>query len=355
MKRVAVVTCYKQPDYIRAVTLRRALAGLAGVQVIVIKNRHAGVLRYPETLWRTWRQARLAPADAYLLTFRGYELLPWLLRVARGRPVIFDEFINPLEWLAEHGYLALRSLPARLLGRWYARLLRRCRLVLTDTPEHAEFSAELLGLDRGHLLDLPVAADEVLFTPGWTPPPADQPFTVFYYGNMLPLHGLDYVAEAAEALAGRAEIRFLIVGGGAAARARLEAARALGARIRYLPWVDFEEIPALCRSAGLCLGGPFGDTLQARMVVTGKTYQFLAAGAPVVVGSTQATSVLRDRENCLSVPLADAPALAEAIAWAADHRAELAQIAAKGSATYREHFSVAALGDALRARIAGLL
>lgn len=352
-RRIAVITCYKQPDYVRAVTLRRALEGVPGVQVVVVKNRRTGVLRYPEVAWRTWRMAREAPADAYLLTFRGYELLPWLLRVAGARPVLFDEFINPLEWLAEHRFLRLTGRPARILGRAYASLLRRCALVLTDTPQHADFSAGLLRLPRGHFQELPVATDEELFTPGWRPP-REPPFTVFYYGNMLPLHGIDYVAEAAEKLAGRAEIEFLIVGGGAGARARLLRARALGARIRYRPWVAFEDIPGLARAAGLCLGGPFGDTMQARMVVTGKTYQFLAAGAPVVVGTTEASGLLRDRHNCLAVPLADAAALTDAIAWAADHPAELAEIAANGSATYKEHFSVAAVTEALRDRLADL-
>ena len=46
MKKVCVITCYKQPDYVRAVTLRAAVVANPGAKLLVVKNSHKGALRY---------------------------------------------------------------------------------------------------------------------------------------------------------------------------------------------------------------------------------------------------------------------------------------------------------------------
>jgi hypothetical protein len=93
--KIAVVTCYHDPDYVRARSLRAAVAAQPGVKSIVIKNKSKGFLRYPQVLWRMlvvkWRQK---PA-AFLITFRGQEILPLVLLIAGRTPVWFDEFIVP--------------------------------------------------------------------------------------------------------------------------------------------------------------------------------------------------------------------------------------------------------------------
>ena len=50
---------------------------------------------------KTWRARRQQKPDVYLLTFRGYEMLPfYALLIAGSQPVVFDEWINPLEVVA---------------------------------------------------------------------------------------------------------------------------------------------------------------------------------------------------------------------------------------------------------------
>jgi glycosyltransferase involved in cell wall biosynthesis len=94
-------------------------------------------------------------------------------------------------------------------------------------------------------------------------------------------------------------------------------------------------------AAGLTLGGPFGKTLQSQFVVTGKTAQFMACAAPVLVGQNSVSGVFIDKQNCLLVPPASARAIAEAVAWAAAHPAELRRIGTAGPKTYEQHFSQA--------------
>jgi len=357
--KVAIVTCYKQPDYGRAVALRAGLVAIPNVQTIVIKNRHRGLLRYLEVILRTlavrWRQH----PDVYLLTFRGYEMLPAILLIALGKPVILDELINPLEVVSEHRQLYHGGIKSKLMAMWslfgglYTVLLRRCRLVIADTTVHAQYSSRLSKVSLDKYRVIPVGADESIFKSGSHPViqsssrPVEQSgstdnFMVLYYGSMVPLHGLKFVLAAAEQLKDQPRINFLLVGGGKKASLQIADSKAKGAHIEYRDWIDADKLPTVIARAGLCLGGPFGDTLQSQLVTTGKTYQFLASAAPVLLGETQETQtsqLFKDKRNCLMVLQGDAQVIAEAIQWAAAHPKELAKIGLAGYELYQKHFS----------------
>lgn len=351
MPRVAVVTCYRHPDYIRAITLRNAVADL-GHEPVVIKNRSRGARRYLEVAGDLWRLRRDRP-DAYIVTFRAFEILPIVLALAGRRPVVYDEFINPVEWFVEeHHRLRPGSLPARALRGAFRAMMRRCAVVLADTDSHAEHAAELMELPRALWRVVPVGTDEETFAP--EPRRPASPFRVLYYGSMLPLHGLDVLLEAAVQLGDRADIAFDIVGGDDDDRMRVEAAIARGARVDYRSWVPYEELPALFATCGLAVGGPLGDTVQSRYVITGKTYQFLASGVPTLVGANLESGVFTDREDALVVPQGDAAAVAAACAWAAEHPQELSELGRRGRELYERRWSRPQIARALGAALAGI-
>lgn len=338
--KIAVITCYKQNDYVRARSLRTAFSAVDGVDTVIIRNRHTNWLRLGEVPIRLlWARLRDKP-DAYVITFRGYEMLLFMVLTWTRQPVIFDELVNFTEWMVEHKRLTPDTLPYRLFRRWYGWLAGHCRFILADTEAHARYSAHLNRLDQHRYRVIPVSTDESVFQSqelGVT----KKPFTVFYYGNMLPLHGLKHVLEAAEALKDNADIQFRIVGGKRRGRTpRLcEEAVAKGAHVSYEAWLPFEDLPKAASAASLTLGGPFGNTLQSQYVITGKTAQFLALGVPVLIGQNQVTHRFEDKVNCLMVPQADDRALSAAISWAHGHPKELKEIGRKGHELYQKYFS----------------
>src|SRR5262249_27005003 len=106
--------------------------------------------------------------------------------------------------------------------------------------------------------------------------------------------------------------------------------------------------------AGLSIGGPLGNTPQARRVVTGKTYQCLAMAKAVVVGDTEAATEFEDRANCLLVRQGSPEALAEAIAWAAEHRDETRAIGLRGGESFERSFTVGRLAAHVEAALVRL-
>jgi glycosyltransferase involved in cell wall biosynthesis len=343
------VTCYKHPDYVRALALRAALtAGSDFDDVVTVKNSSTGALRYAQVTWALLRQRFRSRPDAYLVTFRGYEILPIVLLIAGRRPVVYDEFINPVEWFVEeHRKFAPGSLPAKALRGVMRSFMKRTRRILADTPSHLVHSAQLMDLEQSRYRTVVVGTDEQTFR-SIPPRTATGEFVVLYYGSMLPLHGLDFVLDAAVALRDSPVITFRFIGGDETDRCKVEAAAAAGASVRYQNWVDYAELPGVFAECDLFLGGPFGATVQSRYVITGKTYQFLAAGLPVMIGANEESEVFTHRTDALIVDQGDAAAIARETEWAAANREQLNEIGERGRALYDDHFSSAVVQRQLK-------
>jgi|GEM_PF-255022 len=371
--KLCVITCYNQPDYVRAVTLRAAAGRIDDVDVIIVKNRRTGLMRYLEVFAATLVARLKHKPDVYLLTFRGYEMLLPVRLLSLGKPVLYDEFINPIEWVVKEQrqveakqtsmawYRLLVALVSKVIvsivaswpfRKFYQLLLRSVDVVLADTASHADISAELTETPREKIVDIPVGVDEDMFHDEAPEEIENEIFTVFYYGNMLPLHGLEYVIEAAVKMNHEA-VRFVLVGGNAKVAHDVALAVGNGANIDYRAWVDFDKLPALMRQADLCLAGPFGGTFQAEYVITGKAYQYLAMGRPTVIGMNHESDIFTHQKNALIVRQANADPLVEAIRWGMNHRSELRAIGTSGRKIYEKRYATQHLVEKLGKVLAG--
>jgi glycosyltransferase involved in cell wall biosynthesis len=359
--KIAVITCYHDPDYVRARTIRAALRKVSGVSVIEVKNTSKGPLRYYQVLKQLWQVKKQQKPDAYVLTFRGQEILPFVQLIIGKKPLIFDEFIVPIAYANGESHkktLKIRVFYflARVSEPLYRSWLHRCKVVLADTKSHAELSARTSNMNLSTYVALPVGTDEKVFKPSTQKSAALDKFQVFYYSTgMQPLHGIKYVLEAAELLKDDASIEFLIVGGKKHLKDAVAEAAKRGAHVRYESWIPFNDLLTTMYESGLNLGGPFGGTNQAQHVITGKTYQMLAAAVPTLVGDSEATQeFFKDKQNALVVPQADPAAIKKAILWAQEHPLDLKQIGLSGRKLYEKEFSTTALAKIWQSIVSGL-
>ena len=207
-------------------------------------------------------------------------------------------------------------------------------LVVADTDAHGRFFRERFELQPENVAHCYVGAEDRLFTPGLREP---GEFSVLFVGKLIPLHGLDTILSAAALCP---EARFRIVGSG-----QLE--RMLERRpsnVRWDPWVAYEDLPALYRSAG-CTLGIFGTSDKAARVIPNKAFQALATATPLITANTPASRELLDNgRDALLVPPGDPDALADAIRRLAASQELGDAIGAGGRATYEAHASEAVLG-----------
>jgi glycosyltransferase involved in cell wall biosynthesis len=354
--KLCYVLAYRDPHYIRTLSLLDALALLPNVELYIAINRSRGCWRYIETLWQVLSIKQRYRPDCYLLGFRGHELF-WPLRWLIGRkPLIFDSLMSPHAALSEDRKFGC-------LGRiisypWYfveKALLRRADSVLTDTQLHVEFLANRFQLCRSSIYAVPIGAvDRSLHSRDLQL--VNQPFKVLFYGSFLPLHGMIVILRAA-ALLRDLPIFFTFIGGGDSSLIEFEKlCRSLQLKkLEHLKWVDFDELlDHYIPEANLCLGGPFGDTPQARRVVTGKTVQCLAMKKATIVGGIAENFGFIDKYNCLLVKQGDPVALAADIEWAYLNRDQLVTIGERGANLYQENFSSGRIAKVLKMVLAKL-
>jgi glycosyltransferase involved in cell wall biosynthesis len=284
--------------------------------------------------------------DAVLVGYPGHLDLPAARRAARGRPLVFNPLVSLVDTLVgDRGRFRPGSLPARLLTRIDRHALRAADLVVADTQANADFLAELAGLSPDRVAVCLVGAEERLFSSGWAP---EEPFTAVFVGKLIPLHGLETILEAAR-LAPELSVR--VIGSG-----QLDSMlRSRPPNVEWIPWVDYERLPAELRRAG-CALGIFGTSDKAGRVIPNKAFQALACGVPLVTADTPAArELLSDGESALLVPPGDPAALAEALRSLATDPALARRLADGGLSAFRERASEKVLGLRWRSLIEGLL
>ena len=307
---------------------------------------------YPRLLWR---YLRLPRHDLVLVGYLGQldvlliRPLAWL----RGVPVVWDTFLSLHDTVVNDRALIGRRHPlAALLFAWEWLALRAANRLLVDTNAHGRFFARRFGIDPDRIRRVFVGAEPCAFFPPDEQQPERPPrqrYTVLFYGQFIPLHGMETIARAAHLLAD-AGVHWEVIGDGQDGdrfRALLAVQGPLD--LNWTPWVPYHELIDRIHAADLCLG-IFGTSDKAARVIPNKVFQVLAAGRALITADTPAArELLEPGPGIALVPPGDPRALADAILALKSRPpgASLEQLAA-----YRERITPAAIGrdlvDALK-------
>jgi glycosyltransferase involved in cell wall biosynthesis len=229
-------------------------------------------------------------------------------------------------------------------------------MLLIDTEEYAGWLTEEYGVDRDRIRLVPTGADDRAFRPAPVTPDDRAEFHVVYYGSFIPNHGLEYVVEAASLLREQMDIRFLLIGEGPEKRRLQRFARSRDlSTVRFLGWMDHGQLTECLQEADLLLGS-FGRTPQALMTVQNKVYEGLAMAKPVLTGDSPAIRRAFDPGSHLLVcERANPESIAQAILSAKRDRAMRVEVAKRGHARFRQHFTPEHIGARVRAALTELL
>ncbi|MEM6475791.1 MAG: glycosyltransferase [Pseudomonadota bacterium] len=313
------------------------------------------VVRYPEALIRLYRSPKGA---GVLLPYPGIVeifLIAPLARLMR-RKVVLDAFLPLYDTIVvDRGLAKADGFRAKLI-HWFERTaLGLADIILVDTDSHGAYFAQEFGLPADRFQTVLVGAEEQFSPDASTAPVEDilgqddaRPIVLFY-GQLIPLHGVPTILEAAGAYDGP-EARWIVIGRGQLEPLMREATSGdVESSVEWIEWVDYERLPAVIARAAVCLG-VFGASDKASRVIPNKLFQQLAVGKPVITRASPAVDELASRfpDTLRTVPANEPQALADAVSQALSDMKALAPLPAASLAELGPDAGVAQLVARLR-------
>ena len=188
-----------------------------------------------------------------------------------------------------------------------------CRLatvVLLDTNTHIRYFIETFKLPESKFKRVFVGADETVFYP--RPGIANRVPLIFTYAQYQPLHGVEHIVRAAKLLNGSA--RF-IIGGTGHERHKIDALLRDEeiTNVELIDWIPYAKLPEYIAAADICVGGHLGNTDKAKMVIAGKSFQFIAMNRPTILGRNPANYELIGAAKGIYCEMGSAESLAATI------------------------------------------
>lgn len=265
------------------------------------------------------------------------------------KPLIFDVFTSHyMGYVLDRKYFSPQSGRAKYyhwLDRWSCQLADE---VILDTQAHIDYFVKEFNLPKDKFSRIWLGANTEHFH--YREEAERLPyFSVVFWGNFIPLQGVEYIIRAAKILE-KEPIKFLLIG---SAGQTFEENKKLAEELQLknvifggqYSWADLYRAIAL---ADVCLGA-FSDSIKADLTIQNKIYEALASGKAVVTARTTALpELLQDGEDCLMVNKADPADLAEKILQLKNNPALMDRLAVNGYKFFQENLTEKKLGENLR-------
>jgi len=240
----------------------------------------------------------------YLSSLLVLSLLP-----RRFRPPIIVDVYNSL-WISlieDRRIRPRKSISARILRTLEGRALHTADALVVDTERNAEKLGKLHSLQESTLVTAPLALD-----PAWHVTPsstrADTKLRVLFIGTMIPLHGLEVIAQAVSEFTADDGIEFEFIGTGQSDYVIAQLASEIPFVTWTSEWLDAERLRGRLAEADVALG-IFGGHSKAALVLPWKIYIAMAKGLPVISQSMYSTPA-----GCPSLPILHADSVQELVA-----------------------------------------
>jgi len=279
-----------------------------------IKKIISLLIAYPKLICRYFK---LPEHKIVVISYMGQFdiLIFWLINRIKKKKIIWDLFISLYDTVVCDRQLAS---PKSLLGRFLFYLewlgVRAANTVFMDTKTHAEYIENLYGLDKDIVKRVFVGAESDKFKQIQLVD-KNEIFTVLFYGQFIPLHGIETIISAAKIFENNTEdCQWVIIGKGQEKEKIDKFIDTLKIKsIKRILWVSYEDLIYHIAEANVCLG-IFNKKGKANRVIPNKVYQILSGGKPLITADTPAIrEVLKETELIKLVNPGDSEDLASAI------------------------------------------
>lgn len=238
------------------------------------------------------RYLRLPPHDVVVVGYLGHfdVLVLWPFAKLRRVPICWDVFISLYDTVAvDRKIVGKKSIASNLLYALEWMASKASNQIFLDTKAHAEYFERLYRLPSNGVKTVFVGAETDTFKKKTSILKLNNKFNILFYGQYIPLHGIDTIVHAAKIMEDAGEnICWIFIGKG---QERTKIDRLINElcvkSIQLIPWVPYEQLVEYINVADISLG-IFGDSGKALRVIPNKVFQIIACRKPLITGDTPA-------------------------------------------------------------------
>lgn len=288
--------------------------------------------------------------SAVLVPYLGHfdVIVLWIFAKIRGAPIVWDVFLSLYNTAVEDRRLVSPSgIVARLIYGIEALACFLSDEVFLDTKAHAEYFRKKYNSHVSTVSSIQVGVELDAFPVCGPVDTSKAERLVVFYGQFIPLHGVETIVRAA-ALMRDCPVNWVLIGSGQESKKIASLLHELNLpRVTSIDWVNYLELRSWIDRADVCLG-VFSKSIKAGMVIPNKIFQIVASGRPLITRESDAIRELfpTTRKGVYLVPPEDASALADAVMAACDDK-----LPGDLFSDIRESISPYSIGLALRALV----
>jgi glycosyltransferase involved in cell wall biosynthesis len=240
-----------------------------------------------------FKYIRLPNHDAIFVGYMGHfdVLVLWPFAKLRRKPIIWDAIISIyITTIYDRKMLPVSHPFARLIFLIeYLSCHLANRLLLPSYSRALNFT-QRYQLAEGRARGVFLGVETQLFPARKRSSSlhiADDTISVLFYGQFIPMHGIDTIVYAAR-LMRKEPVHWVIIGSGQVAPKIKELLdeRPLP-RLNWIPWVPYTELSDWIHHADIALG-IFGASEKAATSIPNKVFQILSTGTPLITRDSPA-------------------------------------------------------------------
>ncbi|MBU0951838.1 MAG: glycosyltransferase [Elusimicrobia bacterium] len=285
------------------------------IEVVYCHTSYSHVLWVYLKLFFKWLFLAEKKPSAIIIGETGYIITPLakFIGIIWNKPVILDAYFSMFQTEVfdrlttnPGSYEAWKLLFVEKIG------CRLADLILLDTNAQINYFCKNIYNKPSGYMRVFAGSDDKVFHP--QAGSVNGKFKVLFWGNYIPLHGIEHIVRAAKMLEQEKEIIFEFIGKGQTYHDIVQLTEQLNTgNVAFLDYIDEKQLVNKIAEADICLG-IFGDSSKAVNVIPNKVFQAIALCKPLITARTPATQeIFIDKESVMFCEPANPGSLAEKI------------------------------------------
>ena len=294
--------------------------------------------------------AKIATCDVIYVGYPGHFDVFFAYIVAKllRKKLVFNPLlVIYIGFAEEQGILSKNSLLGKAVKFFEQLAYHACDMVFADTPFQQVFFEKDYAMPKEKLRVLAIGADDKYY--GFTQYTNNKKrLNVVYYGLYSPVHGVEYIIDAAIKLKSDPDIHFTMVGNGNTFEKNYDLAKKNKLKnITFYHNTPLDQHPAIIQKGDIFLGF-LTNTPTVQRVIPNKVYQGLALNKVVLTADAPVTqSMFRHKANMYLVKPESSVDLVNALVELKNNPKLRKSIAENGYQLFTQKFSPKAVGKQL--------